>query len=272
MGPLQRRLFGVIRRVPFFLQETFFLPKPIRTRWQGPSGLPVLGMVLIEEEEEVIDPAPAAAPAVVAPDAPVAAVASEQPGSSYDDADEARDPEDDARLLAQAQEAKERGNEHFKKGELPEALECYSEAIELAAPTEAGEVGVFFANRAAVFARMGQHQAVCDDCDAALARQPEYVKALVRRAQAREALDQPSEALADMKRALEIEPGAKAAAAAVPRLQAAADAKLEQQKEEMLGKLKELGNGILGKFGMSLDNFKAEKDPATGSYNISFQQ
>ena len=40
----------------------------------------------------------------------------------------------------------------------------------------------------------------------------------------------------------------------------------------MLGKLKELGNGILGKFGMSLDNFKAEKDPATGSYNISFQQ
>ena len=47
--------------------------------------------------------------------------------------------------------------------------------------------------------------------------------------------------------------------------------KLEQQKEE-LGKLKELGNGILGKFGMSLDNFKAEKDPATGSYNISFQQ
>ena len=38
------------------------------------------------------------------------------------------------------------------------------------------------------------------------------------------------------------------------------------------GKLKELGNGILGKFGMSLDNFKAEKDPTTGSYNISFQQ
>jgi len=30
------------------------------------------------------------------------------------------------------------------------------------------------------------------------------------------------------------------------------------------------GNNILGRFGMSLDNFKAEKDPATGSYNISF--
>ena len=32
----------------------------------------------------------------------------------------------------------------------------------------------------------------------------------------------------------------------------------------------ELGNSLLGKFGMSLDNFKAEKDPSTGSYNISF--
>ena len=183
-----------------------------------------------------------------------------------------RDVEEDERLLVQAREAKERGNAHFKAGELPEALECYSEAIELAAPTEVEEVGVFFANRAAVFSRMGQHQAVCDDCDAALQRQPGYVKALLRRAQAKEALDQPSEALADMKKALEIEPGAKAAAAAVPRLEAAAAAKLEEQKEEMLGKLKELGNGILGKFGMSLDNFKADKDPTTGSYNISFQQ
>ena len=38
------------------------------------------------------------------------------------------------------------------------------------------------------------------------------------------------------------------------------------------GKLKELGNTVLGKFGMSLDNFKAEKDPNTGSYSINFKQ
>jgi hypothetical protein len=41
---------------------------------------------------------------------------------------------------------------------------------------------------------------------------------------------------------------------------------------EMLGKLKELGNGLLGKFGLSLDNFSAEKDPATGGYSIKFGQ
>lgn len=40
----------------------------------------------------------------------------------------------------------------------------------------------------------------------------------------------------------------------------------------MMSKFKDLGNTLLGKFGMSLDNFKAEKDPATGGYSIKFQQ
>lgn len=46
----------------------------------------------------------------------------------------------------------------------------------------------------------------------------------------------------------------------------------EKMKEEMMGKLKDLGNTLLGKFGLSLDNFKAEKDPGTGGYSIRFQQ
>ena len=36
--------------------------------------------------------------------------------------------------------------------------------------------------------------------------------------------------------------------------------------------LKGFGNTILGKFGLSLDNFKAEKDPSTGAYSVQFVQ
>lgn len=38
------------------------------------------------------------------------------------------------------------------------------------------------------------------------------------------------------------------------------------------GKLKEMGNSILGRFGMSVDNFKTVKDPNTGSYSVQFQR
>lgn len=37
-------------------------------------------------------------------------------------------------------------------------------------------------------------------------------------------------------------------------------------------KLKGFGNTILGKFGLSLDNFQMQKDPTTGSYSINFKQ
>lgn len=37
-------------------------------------------------------------------------------------------------------------------------------------------------------------------------------------------------------------------------------------------KLKDMGNSLLGRFGMSVDNFKAVKDPNTGSYSVSFQR
>lgn len=53
-----------------------------------------------------------------------------------------------------------------------------------------------------------------------------------------------------------------------PRINAAK----EREMGEMMGKLKELGNGILKPFGLSTENFKMTKDENTGGYSLNFQQ
>lgn len=45
----------------------------------------------------------------------------------------------------------------------------------------------------------------------------------------------------------------------------------EQEMGEMMGKLKELGNGILKPFGLSTENFKMVKDEKTGGYSMNFE-
>ena len=67
-------------------------------------------------------------------------------------------------------------------------------------------------------------------------------------------------------------PSSAWAAAVSRRFAPTVAARQEKLKEEMLGKLKDLGNTLLGKFGLSLDNFKTEQDPATGGYSIKFSQ
>jgi hypothetical protein len=58
---------------------------------------------------------------------------------------------------------------------------------------------------------------------------------------------------------------------ALQRLPPIIAAKQEKEREEMMGQLKDLGNKFLGLFGLSVDNFKAEKD-ASGGYKLNFSK
>lgn len=76
----------------------------------------------------------------------------------------------------------------------------------------------------------------------------------------------------DYKKVYDLDPGQKEAREAIHRLPPVINERNERMKEEMLSKLKDLGNMILKPFGLSTNNFQMQQDPTTGSYSINFNQ
>ncbi|CAI5742763.1 unnamed protein product [Hyaloperonospora brassicae] len=176
--------------------------------------------------------------------------------------------------VKRASAAKELGNKFFARGSYLDAIECYTTALKLC-PTDdeyAYNRAVYFSNRAACLLRIGRTEESIDDCTQAVTLSPTYVKALLRRAEAFEKMDKLEEALADYDAVLKIDPTVPTAMKGHERLKKVVHERQEKMKAEMLDKLKGFGNTILGKFGLSTDNFQMVQDPATGSYSINFQQ
>ncbi|KAL2939840.1 Tetratricopeptide repeat protein 1 [Bienertia sinuspersici] len=191
---------------------------------------------------------------------------------SYEDALD--DDQLKQKALAQANDAKVEGNSLFKEGQYEDALSKYEFALQVAPemPESAELRSICHSNRGVCYLKLGKYDETAKECSKALELNPTYVKALHRRGEAYEKLERYEEAIADMKKILEVDPSNDQARRNIVRLEPLAREKMEKMKEEMMGKLKEMGNNILGRFGMSVDNFQAVKDPNTGSYSISFQR
>lgn len=208
-----------------------------------------------------------------------------KPDSKTADDDDSDDSEDDEEQMKQeeeddahvdpekAQELRLQGNEFFKANKLHDAREAYSEALYLTPVADKKSRSVLHANRAACLQKLSRWDDVIDDCKHAVDLDPTYAKAYLRRSTAYEALEKWHDANEDLKKAIELDPALKSKEykrQAV--LEHRAQEQFEKDKEEMMEKLKGFGNMVLGKFGMSTDNFKCEKDPDSGSYSLKFQQ
>lgn len=191
---------------------------------------------------------------------------------SYEDA--LNDDQLKQKALERANDAKAEGNALFKEGQYEDALSKYEFALQQAPemPSSVELRSICHSNSAVCFFKMGKYNETVKECSKALELNPAYVKALVKRGEALEKLERYDEAIADMKKILELDPSNDQARRNIIRLEPIAKEKMEKMKEEMIGKLKEMGNSLLGRFGMSIDNFKTVQDPNTGSYSVQFQR
>ncbi|XP_059637591.1 uncharacterized protein LOC132279587 [Cornus florida] len=188
--------------------------------------------------------------------------------------DSSNDEERKQKALAQANDAKLEGNKLFADGQYEDALSKYELALQVTPdmPSSIEIRSICHANRGTCFFKLGKYEDAIKECTKAIELNASYVKALLRRGEAQEKLEHFEEAIADMKKILELDESHIQARRTICRLEPLAAEKREKMKEEMIEKLKEMGNSVLGRFGMSVDNFKTVQDPKTGSYSISFQR
>ncbi|KFW12508.1 Tetratricopeptide repeat protein 1, partial [Fulmarus glacialis] len=109
-------------------------------------------------------------------------------------------------------------------------------------------------------------------CFLAVELDPNYIRALLRRAELYEKTEKLDEALEDYKAVLEKDPSVhQAREACMVSLFKPGDIHTCVHAGS-LGKLKDLGNLVLRPFGLSTENFQIKQDSSTGSYSINFVQ
>ncbi|WFD36714.1 hypothetical protein MCUN1_003601 [Malassezia cuniculi] len=136
-------------------------------------------------------------------------------------------------------------------------------------------------NLAACYLKLEQYNDAVKASTLALSDDELNVKALHRRATAYEGLGKWTDlekALKDYQRLAELDKEGYVPTAYGPELRASLERvpKMiqlvgEAEKNEMLGKLKGIGNSILGYFGLSTDNFKMTQQPG-GGYSVNLEQ
>ncbi|KAG5437479.1 hypothetical protein PCANB_000907 [Pneumocystis canis] len=173
-----------------------------------------------------------------------------------------------------AEEYKLDGNELFRQASFDAAITSYQKALDISSPDEKNQRAIYHANIAACYIRKELWDQAVNACTLALKEDPLYIKALHRRAQANEKIATwcSLDAALLEKNIPQTSPILKSIKESISRIKPKLSEAQEKEKTQALNQLKNLGNNILGKFGLSTDNFKITQDPQTKGYSISFQK
>ena len=156
---------------------------------------------------------------------------------------------------------KERANELFASQDYENAISSYEEA---SATEDTNLRAICYGNISACYLKLNDINRTLEYCDKSLELNPSYTKIrerkislLMEAGKVKEAKEESEKGEINAKLLKEVNDKAEAA--------------LEEEKAEMMGKLKDLGSTVLGKFGLSLDNFQVNKQDG-GGYSINFKQ
>ncbi|OII77425.1 hypothetical protein cand_009160 [Cryptosporidium andersoni] len=174
-----------------------------------------------------------------------------------------------------AENLKNEANKEYSKGHYNLAIEKYTQGIYSCPKEENRLLSILHSNRAACHINLDNLDAGLIDSNDAIQFDNEYPKGYLRRFTILEKKEKWHDALKDINKAFELDENLKVdqkLVARQKRVEKLSSELFEKEKGEMLGKLKDFGNMVLGKVGLSLDNFQVEKNPDSGSYNIQFKQ
>ncbi|EPS58441.1 hypothetical protein M569_16373, partial [Genlisea aurea] len=139
---------------------------------------------------------------------------------------------DSSILLKRAHELKEEGNRRFQAKDYGAALQQYENALKLTPKTHPDRA-IFHSNRAACLMQMKpiDYEAVISECSSSLLVQPSYVRALLRRARAYEAIGKHEMAMQDVQLLLASDPNNGDALEIAGRLRTALGPRQEAQQD-----------------------------------------